>query len=56
MARVREKAQGFTKRTVGQMIGDDKLVQEGIEQEEHAERSEKTEPDEDQHKRQQASK
>jgi len=37
MSRFQEKAQALTKKTVGQMIGDDKLVHEGIEQERHAE-------------------
>jgi hypothetical protein len=37
MNRFQEKAQALTKRTVGQMIGDDKLVHEGLEQERHAE-------------------
>jgi uncharacterized protein YjbJ (UPF0337 family) len=32
MSKFREKAQGLTKRTVGQMIGDDELVREGREQ------------------------
>ena len=32
-----EKAQALIKRTVGQMISDDKLVVEGMEQERHAE-------------------
>ncbi len=37
MTRFQEKAQALTKRAVGQMIGDDKLVVEGIEQQRHAE-------------------
>ena len=37
MSAVREKAQGYTKQIVGQMIGDGQLVQEGKEQQEHAE-------------------
>ena len=32
MTRLQEKAQGHTKQTVGQMIGDDKLVLEGKDQ------------------------
>ena len=45
MSAVREKAQGYTKQLVGQMIGDGLLVQEGKEQQEHAEdQSEATSP------------
>ena len=47
MTRVQEKAQGFTKRTVGQMIGDDQLVAEGNEQVERAEQAEEKPPAED---------
>jgi uncharacterized protein YjbJ (UPF0337 family) len=36
MNRFQEKAQALTKQAVGQMIGDDKLVIEGKEQERHA--------------------
>jgi uncharacterized protein YcnI len=32
MTRLQEKAQGHTKQTVGQMIGDDELVREGKDQ------------------------
>ncbi len=32
MTRLQEKAQGHTKQTVGQMIGDDALVREGKDQ------------------------
>jgi uncharacterized protein YjbJ (UPF0337 family) len=32
MTRLREKAQGHTKQTVGQMIGDEQLVLEGKDQ------------------------
>jgi uncharacterized protein YjbJ (UPF0337 family) len=42
MTKFREKAQGRTKQIVGQMIGDNELVQEGKEQERQAE--EETEP------------
>lgn len=38
MTKLRDKAQGQVKRLVGQMVGDDKLVQEGKEQERKAER------------------
>lgn len=38
MTKLREKAQGQVKRLVGQMVGDDKLVREGEEQERAAER------------------
>jgi uncharacterized protein YjbJ (UPF0337 family) len=33
MSQARDKAQAFTKQVIGQMIGDDALVQEGKEQE-----------------------
>lgn len=36
MTRLQEKAQGRTKQVVGQMIGDDKLVLEGKEEERRA--------------------
>ena len=36
MARLREKAQARTMQIVGQMIGDEKLVQEGKEEERKA--------------------
>ena len=36
MTKVREKAQGFTKQIVGQMVGDELLVEEGKEQERKA--------------------
>jgi uncharacterized protein YjbJ (UPF0337 family) len=45
MNRFREKAQGFTKQTIGQMIGDDALVQQGREQQQKADRP--TEPADD---------
>ena len=37
MTAVREKAQGFTKQIIGEMIGDELLVREGKEQQQHAE-------------------
>jgi uncharacterized protein YjbJ (UPF0337 family) len=37
MTKVREKAQGRTKQIVGQMVGDELLVEEGKEQERKAE-------------------
>ncbi|MGQ0683766.1 hypothetical protein [Bradyrhizobium sp.] len=40
MSKIREKAQGFTKQFVGEMIGDGLLVQEGKEQERKAEEME----------------
>jgi uncharacterized protein YjbJ (UPF0337 family) len=40
MTRFQEKAQGLTKRTVGRMIGDDRLVLEGEEQEQRAAKQE----------------
>ena len=36
MSHSREKAQGFTKQLIGEMIGDPLLVQEGKEQQQHA--------------------
>jgi uncharacterized protein YjbJ (UPF0337 family) len=36
MSHAREKAQGLTKQVIGQMIGDQLLVQEGKEQQQHA--------------------
>jgi uncharacterized protein YjbJ (UPF0337 family) len=36
MTHSREKAQGFTKQLIGEMIGDQLLVQEGKEQQQHA--------------------
>jgi len=38
MNSTRDKAQAFTKQLVGQMVGDDLLVQEGKEQEREADR------------------
>jgi hypothetical protein len=38
MTKLREKAQGQTKQIVGQIVGDDQLVQEGKEQVRHAEK------------------
>ena len=37
MTAVREKAQGYTKQIIGEMIGDALLVREGKEQQQHAE-------------------
>jgi len=37
MTRLREKVQGHTKQTIGQMIGDDQLVDEGKQQVREAE-------------------
>ena len=37
MSKFHEKAQAKTKQIVGQMVGDDRLVQEGQEQEQKAE-------------------
>jgi hypothetical protein len=46
MSKLQEKAQAFTKYMVGQMVGDDKLLLEGKEQERHAdEQQEKSEND-----------
>ena len=41
----REKVQGLTKQTVGQMIGDNSLAEEGREQQQHADMP--AEPDND---------
>jgi uncharacterized protein YjbJ (UPF0337 family) len=46
MTRFHEKAQALTKRTVGQMIGDDRLVSEGEEQEHRAEKQDAAKEDE----------
>jgi uncharacterized protein YjbJ (UPF0337 family) len=43
MTRLQDKAQAHTKQIVGQMIGDDKLVLEGKEDERKAEQGEKKE-------------
>jgi len=40
VTRLREKARGRTKQIVGQMIGDDKLVLEGKQEEQRAEEKE----------------
>jgi uncharacterized protein YjbJ (UPF0337 family) len=37
MTAVREKAQGYTKQIIGEMIGDELLVREGKEQQQQAE-------------------
>lgn len=37
MSVAREKAQGFAKQFIGEMIGDGQLVREGKEQQHHAE-------------------
>ncbi len=42
MSTFREKAQGRTKQMVGQMIGDEQLVEEGKEQERKAEQPAKS--------------
>jgi uncharacterized protein YjbJ (UPF0337 family) len=44
-SKFRQKVQGITKETVGQMIGDKLLAEEGKEQQQKAERT--TEPDND---------
>jgi len=38
MSKTQEKAEGFTRQMIGQMIGDDLLVQEGKELEQKANR------------------
>ena len=45
MSKLREKAQGLTKQTVGQMIGDDELVREGKEQQRTAETGDRPKDD-----------
>jgi uncharacterized protein YjbJ (UPF0337 family) len=40
MTRLQEKAQGLTKQFVGEMIGDDKLAEEGRRQEQDAKQDE----------------
>jgi uncharacterized protein YjbJ (UPF0337 family) len=45
MSKFREKAQGRTKQIVGQMIDDNQLVEEGKEQERHAEQEEESSSD-----------
>ena len=45
MSKFREKVQGLTKQTVGQMIGDNSLAEEGREQQKKADMP--TEPDND---------
>jgi hypothetical protein len=37
MTAIREKAQGYTKQIIGEMIGDELLVREGKQQQQHAE-------------------
>lgn len=44
MSRLQKKAQAHTKQIVGQMIGDDQLVQEGKEEERRAENEDVAEP------------
>ena len=41
MTAVREKAQGFTKQIIGEMIGDELLVREGKQQQQDAEEQHK---------------
>jgi uncharacterized protein YjbJ (UPF0337 family) len=36
MTAVREKAQGYTRQIIGEMIGDELLVREGKQQQQHA--------------------
>lgn len=45
MSKFREKAQGRTMQMVGEMIGDEQLVQEGNEQERHAEQESRSQND-----------
>jgi uncharacterized protein YjbJ (UPF0337 family) len=41
MTAVREKAQGYTRQIIGEMIGDELLVREGQQQRQHAEEQSK---------------
>jgi hypothetical protein len=43
MSKTQEKAEGFTRQVIGQMIGDDLLVQEGKELEQKAKEEDKDE-------------
>ena len=44
VTKLQEKAEGHTKQAVGQIVGDDKMVQEGKEQVRKAEKSESHAP------------
>lgn len=44
MSVVREKAEGFTKQIIGEMIGDKLLVEEGKAQQQHAEHASEAPP------------
>ncbi len=44
MTAVREKAQGYTRQIIGEMIGDELLVREGKQQQQHAEGQSKAAP------------
>jgi uncharacterized protein YjbJ (UPF0337 family) len=44
MSRLRKKAEGRTKQIVGQMIGDDQLVNEGKDEERRADNQDAAEP------------
>jgi hypothetical protein len=41
MTAVREKAQGYTRQIIGEMLGDELLVREGKQQQQHAEEQSK---------------
>lgn len=47
MSRLQKKAEGRTKQIVGQMIGDDQLVNEGKEEERRAANEDRGEPRQD---------
>jgi hypothetical protein len=47
MSKTQEKAEGFTRQVIGQMIGDDLLVQEGKELEQKAKELEQKAKEED---------
>jgi uncharacterized protein YjbJ (UPF0337 family) len=49
MSKLREKTQGQTKQIVGQIVGDDELIREGVEQQHQAEQEHKPEDDRGEH-------
>jgi uncharacterized protein YjbJ (UPF0337 family) len=50
MTRLQEKARAKTKRIIGQMVGDEKLVQEGMEEQRRAETNDDADPTEEHQK------
>ena len=49
MGKLREKTQAQTKQIVGQIVGDDELVREGVEQQRQAEQEDKPDGDPSEH-------